>query len=635
MAFLEEELGLPAQPPIQKSVVCLWGLTGVGKSQLAAIFVNKQRSSCPNREIFWISTETQESFEQSVLSMLKSGEGVAASETTELSQSSSGERRRLVNFFFSQLNSLDDARWLLVIDGVNGTPHSDKRNSHSSDVHRFVAGLDRGYVLLTSLRRDTIEIYHPIWEVQGLKVEDAVSLFRLKVHPSLMEEGISHTKFPSTITMPAHGFLPDMEELVGLLKGSPLALCLATSVITRYRFTVREYLALWRSHSDASEILGTNKTLCRSLELSFEEIEKSDPIAANILTLFSFLHHRDLWYDICHNANEDTYPTWLQDLAREKKPFRQYCPLLADLSFIELNVSTNGERMWEIHPAVQVVARQRAKSNEQEYIRCAISLVASEVPRSYEANFWGIMRRLKPHIELCWSFVKEGKWGPNTNLDDLESLGRVFRHFGQYDDASLVYRIIERGLSLQADTFDNSEFLANVLTNLGLVYTGQRKFDQALDVFDRSWSLMSKLDILTPNALMSIMYNKAVVFMMTDRLNEAEVLLRNAAAHFSEHRTDEHVLLRNERRDLYFRILNDLGEVSLRSGSVPAAMRIFDHVYDSRKNWEGENHPTFFSLKLNMARALTKFGRFGEARALLLEIITVYTGWWGGTIWRP
>lgn len=420
-----------------------------------------------------------------------------------------------------------------------------------------------------------------------------------------------------------------MEDLARLLKGLPLALGLAASVISRYRCTVGEYLEMWKSRSDAGEILGTDKALYRSMELSFERLENADPIAAKILTLFSFLYHRDLWYDLCHSATTDTYPPWLQALARGKKSFRHYCPLLADLSFIELRVSPSGGRMWETHPAIQVVARQRAKACEQEYIRCAISLVASEVPRSYEANSWETVRRLEPHVELCWRYVKESRWGPNTNLSDLESLGRVFRHVGQYGKASLIYRMIERGLSLQTPTPDNTEFLANVLTNLGLVYSRQRKFQQALHAFNKSWSLMIELDILTPNASMSIMYNKAVVFMMTGRLDEAEVLLRDAAAHFSKHTTDGYILKLNERKGLYLRILNDMGEVALRKGHVTAALKFFHRVYDSQDSWEGELHPTLVSLKLNMGRALTKLGRFAEAQTLLLEVIMVYTDWWG------
>lgn len=422
---------------------------------------------------------------------------------------------------------------------------------------------------------------------------------------------------------------PGAEDLVGLLKGLPLALCLATSVISKYRCSVREYLEMWKSSSQASEIMGTDETLYRSMELSFEELEKADPVAAKILTLFSFLHHGDLWYDLCYNATDDTYPTWLQDLGKAKKSFRHYYPLLADLSFIELRLTANGSRIWETHPAIQVVARQRAKVSEQEYVRCVISLVACEVPRSFAANSWETIRRLEPHVKLCWDYVKRGAWGSDTNLTDLENLGHVFRHIGHYNEASLIYRMIEHGLSLLPSTRDNTEFLANVLTNLGLVYTRQRKFALALGAFDRSRSLMTKLDMLTPSVSMSIMYNKAVVFMMTERLDEAWSLLQNAVTLVSEDTADEYVLTRNERKGLYLRILNDMGEVSLRKGSGAAALKFFRDVYDSQRDWHNELHPTLYSLKLNMGRALTKVGRFAEAQVLLCEVIAVYTGWWG------
>lgn len=195
MAFLEEELGFRDLPPIQRSVVCLWGLTGVGKSQLAARFVSQQRLTHPKREIFWINGESPESFERSVTSMLKSlDNSVAASESAHLTEPSDEKRSRLVNLFFAELNGLEDARWLLVIDGVNGTtPRSAAKDSVSSDVHSCFGRLDRGYVLLTSRRRDIVEKYHPSRELKGLKVEDAVSLLQLRIHPQLME-GISwHT----------------------------------------------------------------------------------------------------------------------------------------------------------------------------------------------------------------------------------------------------------------------------------------------------------------------------------------------------------------------------------------------------------------------------------------------------------
>lgn len=81
------------------------------------------------------------------------------------------------------------------------------------------------------------------------------------------------------------------------------------SIISRYRYTVANYLDVWKNRGANSEFLETDETLSRSMELSFEELETTNPVAIKILTLFSFLDHRDLWYDLCLSAVEHTYPS--------------------------------------------------------------------------------------------------------------------------------------------------------------------------------------------------------------------------------------------------------------------------------------------------------------------------------------
>ncbi|KAL2864388.1 tetratricopeptide repeat domain protein [Aspergillus lucknowensis] len=601
MAFLEKELGFPAHLPIQKTVACLWGLTGIGKSQLAARFVNQQLAAHPDREIFWINGETQESFEQSVIGMLNTKQDGSHCTSSQTGSNGEEERRTFVNLFFAELGRLSDGRWLLVIDGVNEWTSSHMDPS-SYNIHSIVHGLTRGFILLTSRRRDIVERYHPVRELKGLQDEDALAMLQSQINPQLLEGAVG---------------------LISLLKGLPLALRLAMSVISRYRFPVREYLDLWKSHGDAGEILGPDQTLYRSMELCLDELERVDPVAANILTLFSFLDHSDLWYELCHHATGDTFPSWLQNLASNKTPFRAYYPLLADLSFIELKVSPDGSRRWETHPAIQAVARRRASTKEPEYIRSAISLVAAEVPRSSQTNAWATMRRLVPHVQLCWGYIEGRKWGPSANLAELESLARVFRQMGYYEEASLIYRMLTAGLSRQPPKPDTLGFLADVLSNLGLVYTYQRNFPNALRVFEESLSLMIKGRTLTPDTAMALAYNKAVVFMMTERLDEAEDLLQSAAAHFSQNTTDP------ERRSLALRILNDLGEVLLRKGQVERAFSLLHAVYSNHRNQQGEPHPGQVSLRLNMGRTMTRLSNFPEARELLLEVVSIYTDWWG------
>jgi hypothetical protein len=193
MVFLQEQLDFSVQLPIQKTIVCLWGLAGIGKSQLAAEFVNQQLASHPEREIFWINGESQESFEQSVIGMLKNKQNssLLTSYHNVLPGVSGRERHALVNIFFAELDRLSDGRWLLVIDGVNESISSITEGSLPFDIHGKIRGLNRGFILLTSRRRDIVARYHPIWEVRGLKDEDAISLLSAQIHPDLMKGYIS------------------------------------------------------------------------------------------------------------------------------------------------------------------------------------------------------------------------------------------------------------------------------------------------------------------------------------------------------------------------------------------------------------------------------------------------------------
>ncbi|KAJ5220309.1 hypothetical protein N7468_009513 [Penicillium chermesinum] len=607
MALLKSELGFQERAPLQKIVVGLWGLTGIGKSQLAARFVKNQREMHPSREVFWINGESRESLEKSVIGMLKSGDG-SINEIGELRKDSRTSRGDLINLFFTELNHLEDSRWLLIIDGVNEEQYPATKDLPPYDIRDSINGLLRGYVLITSRRRDIVERYHPIEEVKGLLNTDAVGLIKSKVHSQ---------------------YLQGVEALVNLLKGLPLAIRLAISVISRDRCTCSDYLDRWTSRDEAREVLGTNDTLYRSLDLSFEELEHADPIAAKILTLFSFLHHHDLWYELLHNASEDIYPSWIQGIAARKVSFQRLSGLLADLSFIERKIHSNDNRRWEIHPIIQAVARQRAQANEGEYMVVAISLVASAVPRSHEESAWGNMRRLAPHVEVCWKYIERGRWGPQTDLTDLESLARVFRHIGRYNEACLMYRMIEHGLQQHNLSFDNKEFLADTLTNLGLVYTRQWRFDLALNTFNRSLELMRELGILTPDALMSVQYNKAVVFVFKNELDEAEILLRRAASHFAARSTDPSSLLQIGRDSIYLRIMNDLGEVLLQKGDVKSAFEIFNHIHKQQHFHQMEANQTILSIELNIGRAYSRAGKYAEARDILMNIIEVYTEFWG------
>ncbi|KAF7136738.1 hypothetical protein CNMCM5793_006207 [Aspergillus hiratsukae] len=302
---------------------------------------------------------------------------------------------------------------------------------------------------------------------------------------------------------------------------------------------------------------------------------------------------------------------------------------MADLSFIKR--SPTGDSFWATHPVIQVLARRRVVAAEEtEYIRCAVSLVSAAVPRSYEEHFWKKARRLEPHAEQCWSHLIDGKWGSKEpDFSELNSIARLFRQVGRWEKAARLNRIIELGVKAQLRNESRMEFLAGVLNDLGLVYSSQRKFNNALQKYNESLLLRRQLGAPPiDDSSMTTAYNIAVVHILMGNRGEALPRLYEVESYFAEHTTDEQGLMGKESKALYLRIQNDIGEVLLKEGYVTDATHLFNKM-KSHAEILGDSHPITVSIKMNLGRAHTQLHDFPTAEVLFREVITKYTEWWG------
>ncbi|RSL85524.1 hypothetical protein CEP51_003294 [Fusarium floridanum] len=495
LSKLEEWVGFCPEKMSQKSVVTLWGIAGVGKSQLVSEFVKQQREKYPGYDIFWIAGATKEAFEQSILSVLKVGDNPEAT----ISEGS---------------ESYDEQRSMLIR-------------------------------------------------------------------------------------------------------------------------SVRQYVEKWRAHQLYHEY-PTNMALIRSLELSFEELEKTNTAAAKLLMLFGYLDHRDLWADLCLNATDDDLPAWLREIG-SSKCFHGYYASMRNLSFVEAKShGRNKDQAYEIHPAIHEFARWKAKENEEEYVRTAISLVAAKVPRSTDKDFLEIVQRLEPHADQCKIYMEQGRAGSSLDLLELEQFGNLFRHLGRYDEASRVYERILNVISREdePDKF-TLEMAAGIENNLGLIHHARRQYDLALRAYNRSYLRRLQIVPRDDDSLMATQYNKGRAFLMLARLDEALQTLLEAAAHFSQRTSpgalDDHGVEGGNRAmaQIYFRILNDVGEIYLRKNDVERAEQNFRRAFSGHKKYLHEMHPATFAVRLNIGRVCIERSRFSTANKIFEYIITTYTEWWG------
>jgi tetratricopeptide (TPR) repeat protein len=630
LSKLEEWVGFCPKKTPQRSIVTLWGFSGVGKSQLVSEFVKQQREKYPGYDIFWIAGATKEAFEQSILSVLKLANNPEAT-ISEGGESYDEHRSMLINSFFTELKNMMRARWLLVIDGIPGD------SSLQQHIRNYLDGLPWGSIILTTRSTEVASWYHGSIEIRGLPEVDAVNLLDREIDERFRSGGNGMSYFSLQLVQLIVKRLTkylDLLEIARMLNCHPLSLRLATSVMSYYHLSVRQYVEKWRTRQLYDEY-PTNMALLRSFELSFEELEKTNPVAAKLLMLFGYLDHRDLWADLCLNATDDDLPTWLREIG-SSKCFHGYYASMRNLAFVEAKLHGKKDQAYEIHPAIHEFARWKAKENEEEYVKTAISLVAAKVPRSTDKDFLEIVQRLEPHADQCKIHMEQGRAGSSLDLMELERFGNLFRHLGRYDEATRLYWSILNVINREDEPDEFTlEMMAGIENNLGLIHHARRQYDLALRAYEQSYLRRLRIVPKDDDSLMTTQYNKGRAFLMLGRLDEALQTLLKAAAHFSQlippDAWDNHGLESGDgaMAQIYFRILNDVGEIYLRKNDVEQAEQNFRMAFDGHKKYLHEMHPTTFAVRLNIGRVCVERSRFATANKIFEYIIATYTEWWG------
>ncbi|EJP61351.1 tetratricopeptide repeat domain protein [Beauveria bassiana ARSEF 2860] len=403
----------------------------------------------------------------------------------------------------------------------------------------------------------------------------------------------------------------DAAELLGVEIDEPFQKGSQASVLSNYPISVAQYIEQWKQRQ-LDESFPAEKALSHSFDVSFEELESTNPLAAKFLMLFGFLDHRDMWYDLCLSIGHGEYPDWLRQMA-SKRFDDLYIPI-RNLSFVEAKPNDwRSTVVYEIHPAIHDFARRKARErgDEEEY-------------------------RLEPHADQCKIYLDQGRGGTDLDLVELEKFGNLFRHLGRYEEASGLYETI---LSFLKEEEKNAcqptiELMAGIENNLGLVYHARRQYDLALRAFDRSYQRRLKMTMGDNSALMVTLYNKGRSLLMLGRLDDSLQMLQMAAAYFAKTARpngNAHVdhLHRGEARRIYFRILNDIGEVRLRLNDTDQAERAFRVAFDGQKKYLDVLHPAAFAIRLNMGRVCVQRSRFATAEKIFEYIIATYTRWWG------
>lgn len=306
----------------------LSGLGGIGKTQTALGYAYRHSADYSN--VFWATADSKEA----------AGSGYATiAKVLELPEAGRQDQIRAVNAV--QRWFCSHQRWLLILDNVDNV----------ESIREFIPPGNNGHIILTTRARATAAIARRLDIEKMTSDEGALLLLRRSKYISENEPLEVASELDQATA----------KKIVVELDGLPLALDQAAAYIEETGCGLSDYLSLYLDHAPAllrrRGILASHypDPVASTWALSFENVEKSNPAAAEILRLCAFLNPPDGIPEEVFKEGAPELGPLLKAVASDTLAWNDALSEILKYSLIRRDPSA---RTLEMHRLVQVVLRQ-------------------------------------------------------------------------------------------------------------------------------------------------------------------------------------------------------------------------------------------------------------------------------------
>ncbi|PNP74267.1 hypothetical protein FNYG_12316 [Fusarium nygamai] len=321
LASLRQELCL------EKSyeVAALFGLGGVGKTQIALAYAHEAHTQNPDLSVFWVYASNEERMKQSYAKIMQQFEIPRGDNELELVK--------------QWLEAEHHKPWLMVVDNVDDL-----------DLFYGTRGLSRhlptcpqGKLLVTT-RNQQVAVRATkgrcYIEVPRMTESEAQDL--LGEHLGSLRPGVA-----------------DLSTLASKLEYLPLIIVQAASFIKENSISISEYLGLLGTDKNLVELLDEDfetygrypdsfRTVSKTWAISFRQIRRQSELASDLLSIISMFDHQ--------HVPEDFLVTYLSLFYGQEKTLERLraIGLLKAFSF----VSSGEDNSISMHRLIQLVMRE-------------------------------------------------------------------------------------------------------------------------------------------------------------------------------------------------------------------------------------------------------------------------------------
>jgi tetratricopeptide (TPR) repeat protein len=504
------------------------------------------------------------------------------------------------------LNDDDDAQWLFVLDNADDVDIF----SHRAGVVTSTAELDTAprslidylpkhlsatrSMIVTTRNRDIGE---------GLNEGEAC----IAVGPFSVREAqdLLRTKARRQVNGSDDGATQTLVEALGQI---PLAITQAAAYMNRNNMDIREYLTILRKdQQNLIDYLNTElpdhrrecsypNSVFRTWRLSFEQIRRREPRAAEGLSLMAMLDGQQIPLELIQKRDE------------REVGFHMALGTLERYSLI-IRISHDA---WTVHPLVQLSVQDwLAEAQETERIgEQALQLLAESFPNGEYEN-QKACESLLPHARVVLQHNLSSESALKNKAILLHNVSwfelRQGRYMSAEESARAAYMTREMVLG------ENDVLTVDSLGLLALVLSDQGKYEQAEEMHRRELGLSETVLGKEHPSTLTSMNNLASVLSDQGKYEQAEEIHRRVLG-LSE------TVLGKEHPDT-LTSMNNLTLVLSYQGKYEQAEEMHRRVLELRETVLGKEHPNTLTSMNNLASVLRDQGKYEQAEEMHRRVL--------------
>ena len=555
--------------------IALYGMGGIGKTQTALEYVYTNRDSY--ERIYWITAVDQAS--------LLSGYQKIATKAglNSLLKLKPVEIAEGVLSWLRQRQS-----WLLVIDNLD-------------DINVATGFLPENgpqkHTLITTRNPNSAGIPAEGLEVPLLDAMDSIDL--LCTLSKVVNIANSPENIHAARIVEELGYLP-----LGIEQAAAYVREVAGDFATflEHYYKIRPQLYKWVPKGSRQYSF----SIATTWSMSFNVVRESDPQAAKLFQLLSFLNPDGILIDFLESAAQV-----LDNDSRKvvSNPIDQAKALieLEKFSLLKWNRLT---KTLVIHRLVQAVIRDEMSVEERAIIcNTVVDICDESFPREWNPDTRPLCRVYSSQVLVPLLSVKSIQ--TMKLIDIMERVGDFLRNDGKYNDSA---RLLEEGVQIGGAIrgADDPSTLTS-MNNLASTYGQQGRTKEACELEEEV--LRKRKEILGddhPDTLTS-MNNLASTYWQQGRTKEACELQEEVLQKMKEILGDDHP-------DTLMS-MNNLALTYKQQGRTKETCELEEEVLRKRKEIQGDDHPDTLTSMNNLASTYWQQGRTKEACELQEEVL--------------